>query len=67
MNAARIDDTAHRMAQMIAASNLPLAHATAIRAMLAKHFSAEQITAHLAEAMNRARSHRAVPGGLPPT
>jgi hypothetical protein len=67
MNAARTDNTVHRMAQMIAASNLPLAHATAIRAMLAESFSADQITAHLAEAINRARTHRTIAGGVPPT
>jgi hypothetical protein len=67
MNAARTDNTVHRMAQMIAASNLPLAHATAIRAMLAETFSADQITAHLAEAINRARTHRTIAGGVPPT
>jgi hypothetical protein len=67
MNAARSDDTVHRMAQVIAASNLPLAHATAIRAMLAESFSAEQISAHLAEAINRARAHRTASSVLPPT
>ena len=66
MSAARTEDTAHRMAQMIATSNLPLAHATAIRAMLAGTFSPEQITAHLAEAINRARTYRTVAGGVPP-
>jgi hypothetical protein len=66
VNAARTDDTVHRMAQAIAASNLPLAHATAIRAMLAGAFSAEQISAHLAEAINRARTYRTVPGVVPP-
>ena len=67
MNAARSDNTVNRMAQVIAASGLPLAHATAIRAMLAESFSADQITAHLAEAIIRARAQRTVAGGLPPT
>jgi hypothetical protein len=67
MNAARTDNTVHRMAQVIAASGLPLAHATAIRAALREHFSPEQVTVHLAEAINRARTHRTVAGGLPPT